>query len=102
MTPQKNYRTSNMIIQNILEGLLRKKKANPYEEKGIKKSNLIKYCKLKTSTAEKYLTKMESAGYIKSHEESWGERTIIIYNITELGKERYEWFVKINTELDNF
>ncbi|MHA1725450.1 MAG: hypothetical protein ACTSXH_11490 [Promethearchaeota archaeon] len=84
---------------NILETLLRKK-ANPYDRQGIVKSNLIKKCKLKTTTAEKYLKKMEEAGYISSHEEAWGDRTIILYKITELGKERYEWFVKINLELE--
>ncbi len=42
---------------------------------------------------------MEKAGYIISHEESWGERKINIYEITQKGRERYEWFVKINTEL---
>ncbi len=97
---KKNYRTSNLIIQNILEGILRKKYSNPYEKPGINKSGLIKYCKLKTSTAEKYLIKMEKANYIKSSEKTWGERTIILYNITDLGRERYEWFVKINAELE--
>ncbi|MHA1689609.1 MAG: winged helix-turn-helix domain-containing protein [Promethearchaeota archaeon] len=99
MISKKSYRSSNMIILNILETLLRKK-ANPYDRQGIVKSNLIKKCKLKTTTAEKYLKKMEEAGYISSHEEAWGDRTIILYKITELGKERYEWFVKINLELE--
>lgn len=97
---KKSYRTSNMIIQNILEGILRKRYANPYEKNDIKKSELIDYCNLKTSTAEKYLTKMENAKYIESYKEPWGKRTIIKYNITDLGIERYEWFVKINVELE--
>jgi DNA-binding PadR family transcriptional regulator len=61
---------------------------------------VIKYSALKNATAEKYLKKMENAGYIISHVESWGEREIIIYEITAKGRERYEWFVKINTELE--
>ncbi|MBN2156568.1 MAG: hypothetical protein JW776_11040 [Candidatus Lokiarchaeota archaeon] len=90
-----NYRTSNMIIQNILESLL-----DDQPGEGVVKSHLIEICGLKTSTAEKYLNKMESAGYIACFEESWGkERMKIRYNITELGKTRYEWFVKINSEL---
>ena len=97
---KKSYRTSNLIIQNILEGILRKKQSNPYEKAGINKSDLIKYSKLKSSIAEKYLIKMENANYVKSHEEMWGERTIIVYTITDLGRERYEWFVKINAELE--
>jgi len=43
---------------------------------------------------------MENAGYVTSHAETWGERAIIIYEIISKGKERYEWFVKINTELE--
>ena len=92
----KQYRSSNMIIQNILEAILRADN----KEGGIIKSHLIKLCSLKTSTAEKYLVKMESANYIKSHIEPWGERTRIIYNIQSLGRERYEWFIKINSELE--
>ena len=42
---------------------------------------------------------MENAGYITSHEESWGERKIKVYKITPIGRERYEWFVKINMEI---
>ena len=94
------YRSNNIIIQTILEGILRAEKKSPFERKGIVKSHLIKYCSLKSSTAEKYLTKMENAGYIESHEEPWGERTITIFEITDKGRERYVWFVKINTELD--
>ena len=99
MVPSTRYRSTNIIIQNILEGILRsfKDKRNP--RKGIIKSHLIEYCALKTSTAEKYFNRMEQAGYISSHEESWGERVRIIYEITQKGRERYEWFVKINTEL---
>ena len=88
-----------MIILNILEALLRKK-SNPYNTTGIVKSNLIKKCNLKTTTADKYLSSMEDAGYITSNEEPWGERTVILYKITDLGRERYEWFVKINAELE--
>ncbi len=99
MAEKTSYRSSNEIILNILETLLRKK-ANPYESRGVVKSNIIKRCKLKTATAEKYLNKMEEAGYISSSEELWGERTIMLYEITDLGKERYEWFVKINAELE--
>ncbi len=90
-----NYRTSNMIIQNMLEILIKDR-----SEEGIVKSHLIEICGLKTSTGEKYLSKMESAGYIQSYEEKWGkERIRIRYYITEFGKTRYQWFVKINNEL---
>jgi predicted transcriptional regulator len=64
------------------------------------KSHIIKLCGLKVATAEKYLEKMEKAGYIISHTQPWGERTINIVEITQKGKERYEWFVKINAELE--
>jgi predicted transcriptional regulator len=90
-----NYRTSNLIIQNLLEILM-----NDQSEEGVVKSHLIEYCGLKTSTGDKYLAKMESAGYIFLVEEKWGkERTRMRYKLTKLGKTRYEWFVKINSEL---
>jgi len=90
-----NYRTSNMIIQNLLEILI-----DDRSKEGIVKSHLVEICGLKTSTGEKYLSKMESAGYIQLFEEKWGkERIRIRYTITDLGKTRYQWFVKINNEL---
>ena len=97
--PTTQYRSTNIIIQTILEGILRAFKDMRNPRKGIIKSHLIEYCALKTSTAEKYLNRMEEAGYILSYKEPWGERERIIYKITQTGRERYEWFVKINTEL---
>lgn len=88
-----------MIIQIILEGILRANKRNPDNNRGIVKSQLIKYSALKTATAEKYLSKMENAGYIRSREEWWGERRITVYEITKKGQDRYQWFVKINAEM---
>ncbi|MHA1585438.1 MAG: hypothetical protein ACTSVU_06700 [Promethearchaeota archaeon] len=96
-----NYRTSNKIIQTILEGILRADQNHLLIKEGIVKSHLIKYCGLKPAIAEKYLTKMENADYIKSRNATWGARNITIYDITALGRERYEWFLKINAELGN-
>lgn len=67
---------------------------------GIIKSHLIKYAVLKKSTADEYLEKMEKANYIISHKDHWGEREITIIEITSKGRERYEWFAKINSELE--
>ncbi len=94
------YRSTNIIIQSILETLLKADQENSYVKRGVLKTHLVKICRLKQVTAEKYLDKIEKAGYITSHQESWGARTIIIYAITPKGKERYEWFVKINAELE--
>lgn len=99
MVPSTHYRSTNIIIQTILEGILRAFKDRHNPRNGIIKSHLIEYCALKTSTAEKYFNRMELAGYISSHEEPWGKRVRKIYEITPKGRERYEWFVKINTEL---
>ena len=95
------YRTSVIIIENILEGILREKRKNILKnnQEGILKTNLIKYCKLKVETAEKYFVSLEKANYIEIYEKNWGERKVNYINITSLGKERYEWFVKINTEV---
>jgi predicted transcriptional regulator len=97
---KKKYRTANIIIQTILEGIIRAERDRSNEKDGIVKSHLIDYCNLKTSTAEKYLSKLINAEYIKSYEEPWGERTINIYKTTKRGRQRYEWFVKINTEME--
>src|SRR5271157_1353881 len=94
------YRSTNVIIQSILETLLKADQGSSYVKKGIVKTHLVKTCRLKALTAEKYFEKMENAGYVTSHSETWGERSIIMYEITPKGKERYEWFVKINTELE--
>ena len=94
------YRTTNLIIQTILEGIIRAERDDSLLKKGIVKSHLIRYCGLKASTAEKYLTKLENAKYVEKREEMWGERTIFVYTITALGRERHEWFVKINSEME--
>jgi predicted transcriptional regulator len=69
------------------------------KEGGIVKTHLIQECGLKAATAEKYLQKLEEAGYIQSYEEEWGERTRIRYRALPLGVERYSWFLRINAEL---
>ena len=97
---KKKYRTTNLIIQSILEGILSVERKKTYQRKGIIKSHLIEYCGLKATTAEKYLSKLENAEYIDSHIESWGERTIKVYQITPKGRERHKWFVEINTEME--
>jgi predicted transcriptional regulator len=96
----KEYRSTNMIIQSILETLIHTDPDHPYLKSGKIKSHVVKSCGLKVITAEKYLEKMEKAGYIITRNESWGERTITILDITPKGRERYTWFVKINTELE--
>jgi DNA-binding PadR family transcriptional regulator len=42
---------------------------------------------------------LKEAGYVEEKREAWGERIVIIYELTPLGKERYEWFRRINSEL---
>ena len=93
------YRSANIIIQTILEGIIRAEREESLLKKGIVKYHLVRYCGLKTTTAEKYCQKLENAGYIESREEPWGERVIIVYTITPLGRERHKWFVRINSEI---
>ncbi|MHA1339258.1 MAG: hypothetical protein ACTSRZ_07845 [Promethearchaeota archaeon] len=95
MSSSSKYRSANIIIQEILENIIRASEV----EGGIIKSHLINKCKLKVATADKYLQKLESAEYIEKIIDSWGERNIIKYKILPKGYERYKWFVKINTEL---
>jgi predicted transcriptional regulator len=96
MAGRTEYRSSNVIIQNILERVIREPPGNG----GVVKSHLVRDCGLKPTTADKYLVKMIEAGYIAEAEESWGERTLTRYRILPLGAERYGWFVRINSELE--
>lgn len=50
--------------------------------------------------AEKYLNSLENANYIQRKEDTWGKRTVIYYDITEKGIERYKWFSEIDVELE--
>ena len=93
------YRSSNIIIQTILETILRAE-AKTQGKRGIVKSHLIRQCGLKTPVAQNYLDKMVQAGYVELDVEEWGERTITLFRVTAKGKERHKWFVTINTELE--
>ena len=54
---------------------------------------------LKTTSAEKYITMLKESGYIEEKRVAWGAREVIVYELTPLGKARYEWFRTINDEL---
>jgi predicted transcriptional regulator len=63
------------------------------------KTHVIQCANLKTTSGEKYLNMLKEAGYIVEKKEKWGGRTVIAYELTELGRERYNWFKSINSEL---
>ncbi len=42
---------------------------------------------------------LKDAGYIEEKRLAWGAREVIVYELTPLGKSRYEWFKTINDEL---
>ena len=63
------------------------------------KTHVIQCANLKTTSAEKYIKMLKDAGYIEEKRDYWGEREIILYEMTPLGQERYNWFRKINDEL---
>ncbi|MBU7044358.1 MAG: hypothetical protein HXS47_12280 [Theionarchaea archaeon] len=89
------YRSANKIIQKILECISRKS----LSQSKVLKTHIIHYANLKTPMAEKYLELLKKAGYITEQEGSWGERKIIHYELTDLGRKRHSWFEKINAEL---
>lgn len=89
------YRSANKIIQKILECISRKSMTQPK----VLKTHIIQYANLKTPMAERYLHMLTKAGYITEEEGTWGERKVIYYTLTNLGRKRYTWFQKINTEL---
>jgi predicted transcriptional regulator len=89
------YRSSLMIIQSILEDLLRA------GVEGVIKTQIYSDLGLKTAVGEKYLDQLVKADYITINEEIWGkERTRQRVNITPLGRQRFEWFIKLSKELN--
>jgi len=91
------YRPAIKIVLRILECIARNQ-----ENGRALKTHLIQCANLKTTTAEKYLDMLKEAGYILEQRDAWGERTVIRYELTTLGKDRYDWFRKINSELFEF
>ena len=88
------YRPAIKIVLKILECIAMN------QEKGrALKTHVIQCANLKTTSAEKYFDMLKDAGYILEKREAWGERTAITYELMPLGKERYDWFRKINSEL---
>ena len=90
------YRPAIKIVLKILECIARNQDGRAL------KTHLIQCANLKTTTAEKYLDMLKEAGYITEERAAWGERTVIRYQLTTLGKDRYDWFRKINSELFEF
>ena len=88
------YRPAIKIVLKILECITK----NQAKGRALK-THVIQCANLKTTTAERYIEMLKDAGYISEKKEMWGERSVIIYEMTSLGKERYEWFMKINSEL---
>jgi predicted transcriptional regulator len=88
------YRPAIKIVLRILECISR----NQAKGRALK-THVIQCANLKTTSAEKYIEMLKDAGYILEKRESWGERVVISYELTDLGKERYDWFRTINAEL---
>ncbi len=88
------YRPAIKIVLKILECITK----NQAKGRALK-THVIQCANLKTTTAERYIEMLKDAGYISEEKGMWGERSVIIYEMTPLGKERYEWFMKINSEL---
>lgn len=89
------YRSANKIILKILECISKKSMS----QSRVLKTHIIQYANLKTPMAERYLKMLIKAGYITEEEGTWGERRVISYELTDLGRKRYTWFQKINAEL---
>ena len=88
------YRPAIKIVLRILECIER----NQGQGRALK-THVIQCANLKTTSAEKYFDMLKEAGYIVEKRDAWGERVVIIYELTPLGKERYDWFRRINSEL---
>jgi predicted transcriptional regulator len=91
----RTYRSNLQLIQLILELLI---KAG---SEGIVKTLIYSELGVKTAVGEKYLENLVKANYIRINEEPFGkERTRQIVHITTLGRQRFEWFIKLAKELN--
>ncbi len=94
-TPRKSYRSALIIIQSILEELMKSGR------EGMVKTHIYKNVGLKTSVGEKYLEQLEAAEYLTITEEPWGkERFRLRVHITTKGQKRFEWFIQLSNELE--
>lgn len=88
------YRPAIKIVLRVLECISKE------QSKGrALKTHVIQCANLKTTSAEKYIEMLKDAGYILEKREDWGERVVIVFELTDLGRGRFEWFKTINTEL---
>jgi predicted transcriptional regulator len=95
MPETRQYRSNLLLIQLILEQLI--KAGND----GIVKTLIYSEIGVKTAVGEKYLENLLKANYISMDEEAFGkERTRQIVHITQLGRQRFEWFIKLAKELN--
>jgi predicted transcriptional regulator len=88
------YRPAIKIVLKLLECISKS------QSKGrALKTHIIQCANLKTTSAEKYIQMLKDAGYVEEKRVAWGAREVIEYELTPLGKARYEWFKTINDEL---
>ena len=88
------YRPAIKIVLKILECIYKSQSRGR-----ALKTHIIQGANLKTTSAEKYIQMLKAAGYIEEKKLDWGAREIITYELTPLGRARYEWFRTINDEL---
>ncbi|WP_457558249.1 winged helix-turn-helix domain-containing protein [Candidatus Harpocratesius sp.] len=94
MTTRK-YRSAVMLIQSILEELIKAGRG------GMVKTQIYKNVGIKTVIGEKYIEQLVSAGYINVVEEPWGkERVRMKVHITPKGEQRFTWFMQLSNELE--
>lgn len=94
-SPTKRYRSALVIIQCILEELMKQGQV------GAVKSQVYKEVGLKTPVGDKYVEQLLAAKYITLIEELWGKQRIRhkIY-ITKRGIHRFKWFMQLSKELE--
>ncbi len=90
------YRPAIKILLKILECISK----NQAKGRALK-THVIQCANLKATTGERYIDMLKEAEYITEKKEMWGERMVITYEVTRLGRERFEWFMKLDSELFN-
>jgi predicted transcriptional regulator len=92
---ERQYRREFQIIMKILECIIvESRRGKCYQ------TRIEQFANLQSEMRKFYLEKLETAGYVKRMEGTWGRRTVNYYVMTEKGNERFRMLQMIESELN--
>ena len=92
---ERQYRREFQIIMKILECIIvESRRGKCYQ------TRIEQFANLQSEMRKFYLEKLETAGYVKRMEGTWGRRVVSHYVMTEKGLERFRTLRMIEDELN--